>query len=180
MDTSTLTGESVPEPIGPDGGLYAGTFVVQGVGRAVVAATGGSTRFAQIARLTQSQARPRTPLEADIRRLVRTIAVVAASVGVVFFVVMLLLGVPPAQGFIFGIGVTVALVPEGLLPTVTLSLAVGAQRMADAERARAATGVRRDPRRHHGHLQRQDRHHHREPDERRGGLDPRRGGGRLR
>ncbi len=131
VDTSTLTGESVPEPIGPDGGLYAGTFVVQGVGRAVVAATGGSTRFAQIARLTQSQARPRTPLEADIRRLVRTIAVVAASVGVVFFVVMLLLGVPPAQGFIFGIGVMVALVPEGLLPTVTLSLAVGAQRMAE-------------------------------------------------
>ena len=131
VDTSTLTGESVPEPIGPDDDMHAGTFVVQGAGRALVTETGGRTRFAQIARLTQSQSRPRTPLEMDIRRLVRTIAVIAASVGVVFFVVMLLLGVSPAQGFIFGIGVTVALVPEGLLPTVTLSLAVGAQRMAE-------------------------------------------------
>lgn len=131
VDTSTLTGESVPDPVGPEDVLYAGTFVVQGAGRALVSASGGGTRFAQIARLTQSQARPRTPLEADIRRLVRTIAVIAASVGVVFFVVMLLLGVPAAQGFIFGIGVTVALVPEGLLPTVTLSLTVGAQRMAE-------------------------------------------------
>ncbi len=43
---------------------------------------------------------------------------------------MLALGVPASDGFIFGIGVTVALVPEGLLPTVTLSLAIGAQRMA--------------------------------------------------
>src|SRR6185295_13132509 len=42
----------------------------------------------------------------------------------------LLIGSPPSDGFLFAIGVTVALVPEGLLPTVTLSLALGAQRMA--------------------------------------------------
>ncbi|HSO03808.1 MAG TPA: cation-transporting P-type ATPase [Candidatus Limnocylindrales bacterium] len=57
-------------------------------------------------------------------------AATLATVGVVFFALMLALGVPPEEGFIFGIGVTVALVPEGLLPTVTLSLAIGAQRMA--------------------------------------------------
>jgi len=131
VDTSTLTGESVPDAVGAADELFAGTFVVQGEGSALVSGTGGRTRFAQIAQLTQSQARPRTPLELDIRRLVRTIAVIAASVGAVFFVLMLLLGVPAAQGFIFGIGVTVALVPEGLLPTVTLSFAIGAQRMAD-------------------------------------------------
>ena len=58
------------------------------------------------------------------------IAIIAGTVGVVFFALMLALGVPAEDGFIFGIGVTVALVPEGLLPTVTLSLAIGAQRMA--------------------------------------------------
>ena len=131
LDTSTLTGESVPDSVGDGDLLFAGTFVVEGEGRALVVATGRGTRFAQIADLTQSQPRPRTPLELDIRRLVRTIAIIAASVGVAFFLLMLLLDVPAEQGFIFGIGVTVALVPEGLLPTVTLSLAIGAQRMAD-------------------------------------------------
>jgi P-type E1-E2 ATPase len=62
--------------------------------------------------------------------VVRIIAVIAIGVGVVFFAVSLLVGTPATDGFLFAIGVTVALVPEGLLPTVTLSLAMGAQRMA--------------------------------------------------
>jgi calcium-translocating P-type ATPase len=130
VDTSTLTGESVPESVAVGATMHAGTFVVSGEGRATVTATGSRSRFGQIADLAQSEPRPRTPLELDIRKLVRTVALIAVSVGVVFFVLMLLLGVPVSQGFIFGIGVTVALVPEGLLPTVTLSLAIGAQRMA--------------------------------------------------
>ena len=55
---------------------------------------------------------------------------IAIGVGLAFFGIALALGLPPGDGFLFAIGVTVALVPEGLLPTVTLSLAVGAQRMA--------------------------------------------------
>jgi calcium-translocating P-type ATPase len=129
VDTSTLTGESVPVGVGVGEQVLAGCFVVQGSARAVVTQTGERTRLGQIARLTQ-QARPATPLERDIQHLVRTIALVAAGVGAGFFALMLALGVPAADGFIFGIGVTVALVPEGLLPTVTLSLAIGAQRMA--------------------------------------------------
>ncbi len=62
--------------------------------------------------------------------MVRTIAVIAIAVGAGFFALALALGTDPRDGFVFAIGVTVALVPEGLLPTVTLSLAVGAQRMA--------------------------------------------------
>ena len=62
--------------------------------------------------------------------MVRTIAVVALGVGVAFFGLSLALGTEPRDGFLFAVGVTVALVPEGLLPTVTLSLAMGAQRMA--------------------------------------------------
>ena len=57
-------------------------------------------------------------------------AIIAASVGSLFFVLALLLGTPASDGFIFAVGVTVALVPEGLLPTVTLSLAWGAEQMA--------------------------------------------------
>jgi len=65
--------------------------------------------------------------------VVRTISLIAIGVGAASFGAALLLGTPPADGFVFGIGVTVALVPEALLPTVTLALAIGAQRMARAD-----------------------------------------------
>ena len=131
VDTSTLTGESVPDSIGVDDALRAGTFVVEGEGRAVVTATGASTEFARIAVLTQGTERPDTPLTRELHRLVRTIALIAVAAGGGFFLLTLFLDTPPSDGFVFAIGITVALVPEGLLPTVTLSLAIGAQRMAD-------------------------------------------------
>jgi magnesium-transporting ATPase (P-type) len=65
--------------------------------------------------------------------VVRTISLIAIGVGTASFGAALLLGTPPADGFVFGIGVTVALVPEVLLPTVTLALAIGAQRMARSD-----------------------------------------------
>jgi magnesium-transporting ATPase (P-type) len=130
VDTSTLTGESVPEAVDVGDTAWSGTFVVEGEGRATVTATGPRTRLAGIAALTTAAHRPKSPLALELARLVRTIAIVAVGVGVGFFAVALLVGTPPSEGVVFGIGVTVALVPEGLLPTVTLSLAIGGQRMA--------------------------------------------------
>jgi magnesium-transporting ATPase (P-type) len=130
VDRSTLTGESVPVAVAVDGTVAAGTFVVGGEATTVVTATGGATRLASIATLTRAQVRPPSPLAREIRHLVQTIAVIAIGVGVSFFGLSLLLGTPASDGFLFAIGVTVALVPEGMLPTVTLSLAIGAQRMA--------------------------------------------------
>jgi calcium-translocating P-type ATPase len=130
IDTSTLTGESVPIPAASGDQLFAGTFVVEGEGRALVEATGTRTRLAAIATLTRAGRRPRSPLAHELDRIVRTVSVIALGVGVVFFGVALGVGSPASDGFLFAIGVTVALVPEGLLPTVTLSLAMGAQRMA--------------------------------------------------
>jgi magnesium-transporting ATPase (P-type) len=130
IDASTLTGESVPVTVESEQTAFAGTFVVEGEGVAVVAATGSETRLASIAQLTRAAQHPRTPLAQELDRVVRTVAMIAVGVGVVFFVVALLVGTPASSGFLFAIGVTVALVPEGLLPTVTLSLAMGAQRMA--------------------------------------------------
>ena len=90
-----------------------------------------ATDLGRVAELTQAVHRPVTPLARELHRLVRMIAVIAVSVGV---------GVLRADArarhrcerrFRVRGGVTVALVPEALLPTVTLALAVGAQRMAD-------------------------------------------------
>ena len=130
VDASTLTGESEAIRVEPGEQLFAGTFAVEGEARATVVATGARTRLAGIATLTQSGDRPVTPLAHELQRVVRTIALVAVGVGTLFFVLALLIGTEPRDGFLFAIGVTVALVPEGLLPTVTLSLAIGAQRMA--------------------------------------------------
>jgi len=116
--------------VGSEGEAFAGTFVVEGEGAAMVASTGSGTRLAGIASLTRAGTHPRSPLAQELDRVVRTVAVIAIGVGGVFFAVSLLIGTPPSAGFLFAIGVTVALVPEGLLPTITLSLAMGAQRMA--------------------------------------------------
>ena len=128
VDESTLTGESAP--VAPDRMLFAGTYVTAGTAEALVTATGMSTRFGRIAALAQQTPRERSPLERELDRLTRLVALLAVAVGVLFFVVAGVAGMGLTDRFVFAIGVTVALVPEGLLPTLTLSLALATQRMA--------------------------------------------------
>ncbi|MBN2624749.1 MAG: cation-transporting P-type ATPase [Acidimicrobiales bacterium] len=130
VDTSLLTGESAAATAGRGEVVLAGMFVVEGEGEATVDATGAQTRLAGIARLTTLTTKPVTPLARELHRVVRMIAVLAVTVGCAFFGLALLLGTSAIDGFVFAIGVTVALVPEALLPTVTLSLAWGAEQMA--------------------------------------------------
>jgi len=130
VDTSMLTGETVPEWPGRGEALVAGTFVVEGEAEALVVATGTATRLAGIVDLTQHAAQRRSPLTLELNRVVRAVTAIAVGVGAAFFLVAWLVGFGARDGFLFAVGVTVALVPEGLLPTVTLSLARGAQRMA--------------------------------------------------
>jgi magnesium-transporting ATPase (P-type) len=142
VDNSTLTGESRPVSRGPGPSaptgdpadaedlVFAGTFVSSGSARVVVFATGAATRLGHIAMLTQDVVRRPTPLRRDLDRAVRIIAGAALAAGVVFFGLSALLGMPRRDGFLFSVGVIVALVPEGLLPTLTLSLALSATRMA--------------------------------------------------
>ena len=130
VDTSTLTGESIPTSVEAGGIVHAGTFVVEGTADALVTATGSRTRLARIARSTSLVTDHPTPLTRELRRVVRGIGLIAVAVGVAFFVLSAALGQPVARGFELALGVTVALVPEALLPTVTLALAWGAEQMA--------------------------------------------------
>jgi magnesium-transporting ATPase (P-type) len=128
VDESTLTGEAYPTEAAD--AVFAGTYVTAGSGEAVVTATGMSTRFGRIADLAQRTHRGQSPLERQLVHVTRFVAVLAITIGALFFVLASFVGMPVSDRFVFAIGVMVALVPEGLLPTVTLSLALATQRMA--------------------------------------------------
>ncbi len=142
VDVSTLTGESLPQARSaePEGGpgnllerrnlLLAGTALVSGEGRALVFATGMQTEFGRIAQLTQTASKSESHLQQEIRRLSRLVALLASGLGLACFAAGLALELPFWASLMFAIGVIVANVPEGLLPTVTLSLALATQRMA--------------------------------------------------
>jgi len=141
VNNATVTGESLPqardaEPSAEENlehsrnTLLAGTSVVSGEGRAVVFATGMHTEFGKIAHLTQTAVKTVSPLQLEIVRLSRLIALISVSLGMTFFLIGRSMGLSFWENFIFAIGIIVANVPEGLLPTVTLSLAMATQRMA--------------------------------------------------
>jgi Ca2+-transporting ATPase len=142
-DQSILTGESHPVRKTREAVLrtdlaraelpnlvFAGTSVAAGTGKAVAFATGMETEFGKIASLTQTVGEEPSPLQKEMVTVTRVVTVVAVGVGLLFFVLAATLaGITLAESFIFALGMIVAFVPEGLLPTVTLALAMGTQRM---------------------------------------------------
>lgn len=143
-DVSVLTGESLPvarhadpvtgqklRPAEVSNLVFAGSTVAAGRGRAVVYATGDRTEFGHLAHLTAGVKQETSTLEVQIARIVRVLTAIAIGTGIlVFLLTSQLLGLEVQESFIFAIGILVALIPEGLLPTVTLALAIGVRRMA--------------------------------------------------
>ncbi len=141
VNNATVTGESLPasrdsepcdepEPMHSRNTVLAGTSLVSGEAKALVFATGSHSAFGKIARLTQATAETISPLQAEIARVSRFVAGLALGLGVIFYFIGRAIGLSFWENFIFAIGIIVANVPEGLLPTVTLALAMGSQRMA--------------------------------------------------
>ncbi len=144
VDQSTLTGESSPLRKSPDpihaSGLaatdipnlvFAGTSVSSGTGRAAVTTIGMGTVFGSIAHLTQSLRDEPSPLQLELDRLTKQLSSIALGTGAVFFLAgVFVVAEPWPKAFIFALGMIVAFIPEGLLPTVTLSLAMAVQRMS--------------------------------------------------
>ena len=143
VDLSPLTGESqavyrsadLVDTTGPlieaRDLVFSGTTCVGGEARALVYATGMRTELGRIAALSQRVAPELSPLEVDVRRVARLIALVAVAAGLAFLPIgWIAAGLPWRDSFSFAIGLIVANVPEGLLPTITLSLAVGVAALA--------------------------------------------------
>ena len=142
VDMSTLTGESVPvtRSAGPAEAsvpllqasdvVFSGTACTGGQAEALVTATGMRTELGRIAALSQRAGPDQSPLERQITRATRLIAFVAVGAGIAFLPIGLAAGLGMASAASFAIGLLVANVPEGLLPTITLALAVGVRDMA--------------------------------------------------
>ncbi len=143
VNAATLTGESEPvrkmaQPVSGEGLsaseipnlVLAGTSVAFGSGKAVVYSTGMKTEFGKIASLTQKVQTELSPLQKEVNRVALIIAVVAIVMGAALFgIATVFTPLSLGTAAIFSIGMLVANVPEGLLPTVTLSLAMAVKRM---------------------------------------------------
>ena len=144
VDNSALTGEVDPvvrradvvcvDPASVtdiESFIFTGSTAVLGSGRAVVFATGMHTEFGKIAGLTQSVGDRLSPLQKNIAKLSRLISLIAVGLGIFFFAIgKIFVGMQTLGAIVFAIGIIVANVPEGLLPTLTMALSVAAQRMA--------------------------------------------------
>ena len=141
-EESALTGESLPvekqsEFIGKSGDqpgdrlnmVFAGTSAIYGRGIAVVTTTGMQTEFGRIAGMLSKVIKEETPLEKNLDSLVRVLTRSAFVIVTLIILMGLLRGQPILEMIIFGIALAVAVVPEALPAVVTISLAIGVQRM---------------------------------------------------
>ncbi len=143
IDTSTLTGEVLPAYRSATEGdiagallqstnlVFSGTTCLGGRATALVVRTGMQTELGRIAALTERIVREPSPLELQVRRVAWLIGAVAVVAAVVFIPIgAMLAGLSLRNSINFAIGLIVANVPEGLLPTITLALAVGVRELA--------------------------------------------------
>ncbi|OGO63202.1 MAG: hypothetical protein A2030_11210, partial [Chloroflexi bacterium RBG_19FT_COMBO_50_10] len=143
-NNAVLTGEAVPARKTADASLrdgiseverpnlvFTGTSVVSGTGKAIVYATGMLTQFGRIVRLTQAVREEPSRLQQEMSRLTRLISLIALGLGAIVFTVGIVdVHLGTYEAFLLAMGIIVAAIPEGLPATVTLSLAVSVQRLA--------------------------------------------------
>ena len=111
--------------------VFAGTSVASGTARAVVYSTGSLTQFGRIARMTQETPARESRLQKEMHRITRTFTLAALGIGALSFAWGVWQeGIPWLSAFLLAIGIIVAVIPEGLVPTLTLSLAIAVQRLA--------------------------------------------------
>lgn len=141
VNNASLTGESEDILIDPSAEPVAnifesknvaffGTQCTAGSGTGICFKTGDATVIGQIANLASSAEATETPLSIEIERFIMIISAVAMTLGVIFFIFGIIYQYDYITNLVFAIGIIVANVPEGLLATVTVSLALTAKRMA--------------------------------------------------
>lgn len=140
VDMSSLTGESTPEtlqleadsenPYQSRNMVFSGTLVQSGNAKVLVCETGMATQIGKIVELTKQTSNVETPIGKELNYFIKIISSIAIVLGISFFAVSVAIGKGEISSLIFAIGIIVANVPEGLLPTVTLALTMASKRMA--------------------------------------------------
>ena len=126
--TAALSGEDLP--LGDRRNMgYMGTIVTQGRGLALVIATGMQTELGKIADLIQQVKQENTPLQRRLDALGKNLALIGVGIAALIFVLGILRGDELRHMLLTAVSVAVAIVPEGLPAVVTITLALGAQRM---------------------------------------------------
>ncbi|MBQ8164662.1 MAG: calcium-translocating P-type ATPase, PMCA-type [Clostridia bacterium] len=129
VDESVLTGESVAV-FKESGQLYSGTVITGGHGIVEVTDTGMKTEMGKISGMIQDAAEESTPLQKRLAKLGTIIVVGCIVICAAVIAVGIIKGEPMWQMLMAGISLAVAAVPEGLPAIVTISLAMGVQKMA--------------------------------------------------
>jgi calcium-translocating P-type ATPase len=142
VEMAALTGESQPvsrtdqpmdvgtTPLDSRNCVFMGTSAVRGTAKAVVFATGIATELGRVYRLTAEQPPEPSPLQRQVTDMARRVAAIAIAAGALLFALRVVSGNSAVGSFVFALAVMVALVPEGLPATLSVSLAVGVRRMA--------------------------------------------------
>ncbi len=127
-DPSSSAGQALP--LGDRRNMaYMGTIVTQGRGLALIVATGMRTELGKIADLIQQSHSESTPLQKRLDALGKTLALIGVAIAALIAILGLLRGDEPRHMLLTAVSVAVAIVPEGLPAVVTITLALGAQRM---------------------------------------------------
>ena len=108
---------------------YAGTAATYGRGRAMIVATGMNSEFGKIAKMLETVETSKTPLQANLDKLGQLLAKAAIVVVAIIVALGVARGQPFVEMLVFGIALAVAVVPEALPAVVTISLAIGVQRL---------------------------------------------------
>jgi cation-transporting P-type ATPase F len=142
VDESALTGESVPvtkdeavvdetSPVADRRNMiYSGTLVTSGTATGVVVATGAATELGEIHRLVGTADSLATPLTRRLARFSKVLTVAILALAAITLAVGLLRGEPTAEMFTATVALAVGAIPEGLPAAVTITLAIGVNRMA--------------------------------------------------
>jgi len=138
---AALTGESMPSRksikilaagtnlAGRENMVYMGTNVVRGRGKAVVVATGIKTEIGKVALMIKETIEEKTPLQQKLNALARWLSIIILFICFVIFIIGVLQGRSFIEMLLIVVAAAVAAVPEGLLVTITVILAIGMQRI---------------------------------------------------
>lgn len=129
VNESLLTGESLPIRKREGNSIFMGTTVVAGIAKMVVTKIGMETEMGKIGKTVVEVEEEKTPLQVQLSKLARILTVIVGVISAATFALGGIFGYAPLEMFTTSVAIAVAAIPEGLVVTLTIILALGMQRI---------------------------------------------------